>query len=126
MGIRNTTLYTIFTGDPSASHWMADGPCFARPHEDWENLQTTHKRQSMQNMSSQSFVLNYIRFVLAGDLAAALTNFGGLAAQMSHLGALLMIATTENATTAMAYDKAVRLVIETNSRMRISDGQERS
>ena len=46
--------------------------------------------------------------------------FGGLAAQVAQLGTRLSIDTTENVTTAMAYDKVMRTAIETNSRRRIS------
>ena len=74
-------------------------------------------------MSFQLFVLTYLRFVLAGDLAGAWRTFGGLAAQLTHLGTLLSIAATENAMIAMAYDRSVRLTIETNSRKRISKDQ---
>ena len=68
-------------------------------------------------------MLNYLRFVLAGDLAGAWANFGGLSAQMTHLGTLLIISATESASIAIAYDKAIRTTIETESRKRISDDQ---
>ena len=112
------------TGDLSATPWMPAEPIYTREHETWKKLQTTRKRPPNQPTSFQAFVLNYIRFVLSRDLAGAWANFGGLAAQLSHLGALLSISATEDAMTAIAYDKAVRSAIETSSRKRISD-QER-
>ena len=81
---------------------MPADPCFGRADETWEKLQATHKRPTTQTISFQALILNYLRFALAGDLAGDWANFGGLAAQFSHLGALLSIATTANATTAMA------------------------
>ena len=68
-------------------------------------------------------MLNYLRFVLAGDLAGAWASFGGLSAQMTQLGTLLAIASAENAMTAMAYGRAIRTIIETNSRKRLSTDQ---
>ena len=61
-------------------------------------------------------MLNYLRFILAGDLAGAWASFGGLAAQFTHLGTLLVIASAENAMSDMANDREVRATIGTNSR----------
>ena len=74
-------------------------------------------------MSFQLFVLIYIRFILAGDMAGAWANFGGIAAQWAHLGTLLTIAVTDNALAAMAHDRSIRTTIETHSRKRIPSDQ---
>ena len=47
--------------------------------------------------------------------------FGGISPHLSHLGTIPAIATPKNAVAAMAYDKAIRAVIETSSRKRIAD-----
>lgn len=74
-------------------------------------------------MSFRLFILIYLRFVLAGYLAGAWENFGGLSAQLTQLGALLSIATTENAMTSMAYGRSIRMPIGGDSRKRISADQ---
>ena len=111
----------IVAGDLVESHWIHDDPIFARAHDAWKKLQLPHNRPPTQPISFQAFVLYYLRFMLARDLSSAWAHFGGIAAQLSHIGALLSIETTENATTAILYDKAIRAVIGTNSRKRISD-----
>ena len=123
-GENETPTYTPFvTGDLAADPWIPSDPLFKRAHDQWKKMQTTHKRPSDQPMSFQLFVLTYLRFVLAGDLAGAWDKFGGLAAQLTHLGTLLSIAATESALTAMTYDKTIRTNIATQSRKRISDEQ---
>ena len=111
------------TGDMAAEPWMPKDPVFPRSQGRWEKMQASHKRPSGQPISFQQYMLNYLRLVLAGDLAGAWASFGGLSAQMTHLGTLLAIASTENAMTAMAYDRAVRTTIETNSRKRLPPDQ---
>ena len=114
--------YTPFvTGDLSATPWMPSDPAVTRAHDIWGKTQAAHRRANDQAMSSQLFTLNYIRLVLAGDLAGAWAAFVGLSAQLTHLGTLLSIASTENGLTAMAYCRSVRPTIETNSRIRTSD-----
>ena len=123
-GRNEVPAYTPFvTGDLSADPWIPGDPLYTRAHDQWKKMQTTHKRPSDQPMSFQLFVLTYLRFALAGDLAGARTPFGGLAAQLTHLGTLLSISATENALTAMTYDKTIRMTIATQSRKRISDEQ---
>ena len=88
------------TGGCSETPWMPTEPMFARARETWEKLQTAHRRPSNQPISFHAFVMNYLGFALAGDLASAWARFGGLAAKLYHLGTLLSIATTENAMAA--------------------------
>ena len=123
-GMNEVPTYTPFvTGDLSADPWIPGDPLYTRARDQWKKMQTARKRPSHQPMSFQLFALTYLRFVLAGDLAGAWTPFGGLAAQLTHLGTLLSIAATENARAAMTYDKSIRTTIATQSRKRISDEQ---
>ena len=115
--------YPFVTGLLHEHPWAPSDPAFVRANASWKKLQETHKRPNGQTMSFQAFVLSYLRFVLAGDLAGAWTHFGGLCVQMTHLGNLLTISTVENAMTAMAYDRAVRTNIEVQSRRRIDNDQ---
>ena len=82
-------------------------------------MQSHHQGPYGQETSFQLVILTYLRFVLSGDLAGAWRNFGFLVAQM----ALLSIAAAENAMTAMAYGRPMRMAIETNARKRISADQ---
>ena len=68
-------------------------------------------------------MLEYMRFVYAGDIAGAWGQFGGLSAQMTHLGTVLAISVTDAALVAMNYDRAVRSTIEVNSRRRMTEEQ---
>ena len=74
-------------------------------------------------MSCQLFVMTYLRFAFPGDLAGAWSKFGGISAQLAHIGTLQSIAAAENAMTAMAYCRDIRKAIATQSRKRISDEQ---
>ena len=115
--------HPFVTGQLHENPWTPADPSFVRAHSNWKKLQETHKRPNGQLMAFQAFVLSYLRFVLAGDLAGAWTHFGGLCAQMTHLGTLLTIATIDNAMIAMAYDRALRTSIEVQARRRINEEQ---
>ena len=54
----------------------------------------------------------YAKFHFAGDLADACHHFGGLIAQLSHLSIALHLASTETAAYAIAYDNALRLLLQ--------------
>ena len=75
------TYIPFATGDLLSDPWMPFDPSFSRAHEQWGELQLAHNRPTDQTVSFQLFVLNYIRFILAGDLAGDWANFGGIAAQ---------------------------------------------
>ena len=123
-GDKDAPPYTPFASAQLTDRpWMPSEPSFTRAHDTWGKVQTAHKRPAPQPLSFQTFVLYYQRFALAGDIAGAWGKFGGLAAQLAHLGTLLSIAATDTASTAIAYDKEIRVVIETDSRNRISEDQ---
>ena len=116
--------YTPFaTGGLSSDNWVPTEPAFTRSHDIWEKMQESHKRSSAQPMSFRLFVLTYMRCAFAGDIAGAWQDCGGLAAQLTHLGALLSTAATENSMAAMAYDRSIRVAIETNTRKRMDADQ---
>ena len=80
-GLNETPTYTPFvTGDLSGDPWLPTEPSFARAHDGWKKMQASHKRPNEQPMSIQLYTLTYLRFVLAGDLAKAWGEFGGLSA----------------------------------------------
>ena len=107
----DTAIRQFETSGLCDAPWMPAEPIFARPHESRGKRQETHRRPTSQPVSPRPISINYFRLVLAGDLAAASAKFGRLADQQSHLGPLIAIETTENATDATAYDKAIRTSI---------------
>ena len=86
---------------------MPNESAHLRAHDGWKALQKTHKRPPNLEISFQSRSAYSLRFILAGDLTSAWKTFGGLSAQLTHLGAVLNIATLENATIAMAHDSKI-------------------
>ena len=73
-----------------------------------ENDEQNHKRPTKLELGFQAFITYNLRFILAGDLASAWKTFGGIAMQLTHLGTVLNLAVTENATIAMIYDNKIR------------------
>ena len=53
-----------------------------------------------------------MRYVLAGDLTGAWSPFGGLEAQMNHIGIVLDLAVTEHAGVALSYDLQEKYIAE--------------
>ena len=91
-----------------AKPWIPNESAQLRARESWETRHKTHKRPPDLDISAQARVSYSIRFALAGDLASARQTFGGISAQFTRLGAVLNIATIENATIATTYDTKIR------------------
>ena len=81
-------------------------------------MNKNHKRPSKLELGFQAWIPYNIRFILAGDLASAWGTLGGVAMQLTHLGAVLNLAIAENATIAMAYDSKVRTYADELSKFR--------
>ena len=116
-------MVPFVVGEMSLKPWMPNESAHVRAMEGWVSLQKTHKRPSNTTVSFQAWITYSLRFILAGDLASAWKTFGGLAAQLSHLGTVLNIATLENATIAMTYDMKVRHYANELSKMREKDSE---
>ena len=116
-------MVPFVVGDMSLKPWMPNESAHTRAMEGWISLQRTHKRPSSTAVSFQAWISYSLRFILAGDLASAWKTFGGIAAQLSHLGTVLNIATLENATIAMTYDAKVRHHAHELSKMREKDSE---
>ena len=114
-------MIPFVVGDMSLKPWMPNESAHARAMEGWINLQASHKRPSGTAVSFQAWIAYSLRFILAGDLTSAWKTFGGLAAQLTHLGTVLNIATLENATIAMTYDTKVRFYANELSKTREKD-----
>lgn len=98
----------FLVAEMSQKPWMPNGQIHSKALGGWEILQKTHKRPSSLDIGSQAAIAYNIRFVLAGDLAQAWQTFGGLSAQLTHLGTVMNLAIAENATIAQTYDRMIR------------------
>ena len=107
----------------SLKPWMPNESAHLRAHEGWITLQKTHKRPSNFGTSFQAWIAYSLRFILAGDLTSAWKTFGGLSAQLTHMGTALNIATLENATIAMTYDQKIRFRANELSRCMEKDNE---
>ena len=88
--------------------WMPFYPAHAKALENRRTLNSSHKRHSSLGLSFQMWTFYNFRFLLAGDLAGDWAPFGGISAQLTHLGLLISMAVVENATIAMTYAKFFR------------------
>lgn len=96
--------------DPSSEHRAA----LSRWQEN-----ARHRRSSAPiPIPFQAWCLYHLRFLITGELCGAWLSFGGLAAQLSHFAIVLNIATTENMSIALSYDRLVRTDIQERARAR--------
>lgn len=71
-GISDAPTYTHFVaGSLYEDLWIPAGPAFARPRETWERQQTTHKRPTGHPIPPRLLVVNYLLFVLDGEIDGA-------------------------------------------------------
>ena len=111
-------MIPFITGELHKQPWMPPQEAHSRALDSWKNLQKTHKRPSTLELGFQSWIAYNLRFIMAGDLCGAWDTFGGLAAQLTHLGTVMNLAITENATIAQTYDKKVRTYAHELSKFR--------
>ena len=76
------------------------------------------RTRTAQQDSLPAWLLYMIRFVIAGDICSALSNFGGLPAQFRMISVFLHLAVVETAACAIAYDAELRGRIQRLSRRR--------
>ena len=88
--------------------WMPDESFHSMALAAWKTMRKNHKRPSKLELGFQAWVAYNIRFVMDGDFASAWETFGCISMQLIHMGAVLHLAITENATIAMTYDAKVR------------------
>ena len=104
--------------DFSKKPWLPAESSHTRALESWRTMNKNHKRPSKLELGFQAFITYNLRFILAGDLASAWKTFGGIAMQLTHLGTVLNLAVTENATIAMIYDNKIRTYANELSKFR--------
>ena len=101
-------VFPYVVPDLSKKPWAVQEPAHTSALESWQKLQQSHKRPGTQDLSINQWFLYNLRYVLAGDLAGAWSPFGGLAAQMNHIGIVLDLAVTEHSGVALSYDLQVK------------------
>ena len=111
-------MVPYITADLHKNPWMPSQQAHTRSLESWKILQKTHKRPSNIEIGFQAWITYNIRFLLTGDLCGAWDTFGGLAAQLTHLGTVMNLAITENATIAQNYDNKIKTYAQELSKFR--------
>ena len=94
--------------DLSKEPWRPFYPAHSKALDSWRTLNGLRKKPSPLGLSFQFWTFYNLRFLLAGDLAGCWAPFGGMSAQLTHLGLILNMAVLENATIAMTYAKQFR------------------
>ena len=88
--------------------WRPFYPAHAKSSDGWRTLNSSHKRPSPLDISVQAWAFYNFRFFSAGGLAGEWAPFGGMSAQLAHLGLLLNMSAVGNSTIAMTYAKYSR------------------
>ena len=101
-------VFPYVVPDLSRKPWAIQEPAHVLALQNWQKLQKPHKRPGAQDVSINQWFLYNLRYILAGDLAGAWSPFGGLAAQMSHIGIVLDLAVTEHSGVALSYDLQIK------------------
>ena len=85
----------------------------------WENYaESSKKAHPPLGLSTQSFLLYHLRFVVEADICASWDIFGGLGAQISHLSAAHNLAAIETVGLSLAYRDILSLRFTENDRHR--------
>ena len=92
----------------STEPWRPFYPAHAKAMDTWKVPNGPRKKPSPNDLSCQAWTFYNLRCLLAGNLEGAWAPYGGIAAQMAHIGLILNMAVVENATIAMAYAKQFR------------------
>ena len=97
----------------SAVPWIPTEETHARSLGKWKvNHRTFHRNTGNQDLSLGQFVLYRLRFLLAGDLADAWADYGGIVAQINHLAVVLELSITDHPGIAATYDHRVRRLVQ--------------
>ena len=78
-------------------------------------------KESPHQVITHVWLLYALRFILVGDLLGAWSTFGGISAQLSHLGIPRHLAITEHVTILITYDAERRAHIQRLARLRGDD-----
>ena len=88
--------------------WRTFYPAHAKALGTWWPLNGSREKLPHLDLCLQTWAIYNLRLRLAWDLAGAWTPFGGVSAQLTHLGLIPNMSVIENATIAMTYAKHFR------------------
>ena len=77
-----------------------------------KRAKTFNRFTGNQDISTGQYFYYRMRFILAGDLAGAWTDFGGLAAQINLIGIVLDTSITDHAGIAITYDYRIHQLLQ--------------
>ena len=107
----------VVTDSPAAHPWLPADETHGRAPGKWEATQRTpHRRTGNKDLPIGRYVLHLLRYISAGDLTGARSEFGGLTAQLNHLAVAAGLSITDHAGIAATYDfrtrRAVRKLVK--------------
>ena len=89
----------------AAQPWLPADETHGRSLGKWQATQRTfHRHTGNQDLPLCQYVLHRLRYILAGDLTGARSEFGGLTAQLNHLAVVTGLSVSDHAGIAVAYD----------------------
>ena len=90
--------------------------------ERWKANQATYNRYTgTQDLAVGPFSLYRMRFILSGDIADDWSSFGGICAQINHLGVVIGLPITDHAGIALTYDSRAQRMLQKAAKMRSTD-----
>ena len=104
-GSKATPPYTPFVAPKLwDAPWTIQDPAHKRAIEAERNRQ---KRNSVKTsfLNTGQLALAYLRYITAGELAGAWSNFGGLGAMLTNLAAILELSVLQNMEAACRFEK---------------------
>ena len=85
--------------------WMPPGEPHRKALDRWKAIQVTfHRNTGGQYLSLGQYALYRVKYILAGDLASAWSEYGGLTAQINNMANVLEISIEDNAGVSITYD----------------------
>ena len=101
--------------------WLIPTAAHERALDAWRTSSRSYKKDVGQRCSLQAWLLYTLRFIFSAELTGALSEFGGLQAQFGLLAVTLNLATVENATLALEYNKHIHIFLRDSARARRKD-----
>ena len=102
----------VTTDSIAKEPWLPSGEPHIRSLGRWKASQLSfHRFAGKQDLAIGQYALYRLRFILAGDLAGAWEEFGGLPAQINHLANVIELPIADHAGIAVTYDRRIRALI---------------
>ena len=120
IGKAHNPPFVPFIVSPLNSHpWLPQSADHIQRSDSWK--EKMKRIQSTQEAPFPAWVFLHLRFIFAGEVASAWSDFGGLAAQLSHLLFCAEMATLINTEAAMLYNKLLSQRLAAAARARNPD-----